>query len=184
MTRMPMSTSPRRRLPVVPGVAILALVLVASIWAATYFSAEARMRRATARVVRLVEKSAEESAVALGLSASRLGDFLAADAVLALEGYGPLATGRSEIVQLYANVRNSLEIISFENPRISAVAVRGGEVQAFVDARYRLASVAAGAAQEGDGKATLHWAKGADGWQIVRANLTPDPAAAVSGNWP
>ena len=98
-------------------------------------------------------------------------------AVLELEGYGALATGRQEIVQLYANVRNSLDEIAFENPRISAVAARRGAVAAFVEARYRLAG--GGEAQAGAGKAVLQWVKGADGWQIARAALTPDPAAAV-----
>ena len=168
---------------VLGGAALLvAFVLVAAIWAATYWSAEARMRRATARVVRLVEKTGEESPVALGLSAHRLGAQLAVQAVLELDGYGALATGRQEIVQLYANVRNSLDAIAFENPRIASVAVRKGEIQVFVDARYRLAG--AGDAQEGDGKAVLRWVKGEDGWQIARARLTPDLANAGKRVWP
>lgn len=169
-------------LSLVPGAVLLAFVLVASIWATTYFRAEARMRRATIRVVRLVQKEGPESPVALGLSANRLGNLLAANAVLELEGYGALATGRQEIVQLYANVRNSLDEIAFENPRISAVAARRGAVAAFVEARYRLAG--GGEAQAGAGKAVLQWVKGADGWQIARAALTPDPAAAGKRSWP
>ncbi len=176
------STTPGKKLPFVPGAVLLAFVLVAAIWAATYWSAEARMRRATARVVRLVEKKGEESPVALGLSAHRLGAQLAADAVLELEGYGALATGRQEIVQLYANIRNSLDEIAFADPRISAVALQDGAVQVFVDAHYRLAG--AGDAQEGDGKAVLRWVKGEDGWQIERARLTPDPANAGNRVWP
>ncbi len=182
MAQRPMSTSSGMRLPLVPAAVLLAFALVASIWVATCFGAEARIRRATTRMVRLVEKQGEESSVALGLSAHRLGKLLASGAVLELDGYGPLATGRAETVQLYANIRNSLQIVSFEDPRITAVAVRRGEVRAFVSARYRLAG--GGESQEGDGKATLHWAKGEDGWQLVRAVLTPDPSSAVSKGWP
>lgn len=182
MARTSMSPSPGRSLPVVPGAVLLAFVLVASIWGVTYWGAEARMRRATVKVVRLVEKKGEESPVALGLSAHRLGNMLATNAVLELESYGALATGRQEIVQLYANVRNSLDAISFEHSRISMVVRRRGAIEAFVEAHYRLAG--SGESQEGDGHATLHWAKGADGWQIARATLTPDPASAGKPNWP
>ena len=176
------SPNPGKGLPLVPGAVLLAFVLVASLWAATYFGTEARMRRATARVMRLVQKEGPDSPVALGLSANRLGNQLATNAVLELEGYGVLATGRPEIVQLYANVRNSLDEIAFENPRISAIAARRGDVRAIVDARYRLAG--AGEAQTGVGKAALQWVKGADGWQIARAKLTPDPASAGKRSWP
>ena len=120
--------------------------------------------------------------MALGLSANRFGKLLAVDAELELEGFGSLAAGRAEIVQLYASVRNSLREISFENPRISTVAMRDGTVKASVVARYRLAGD--GESQEGDGTAALHWAKGDEGWQIVRALLTPDPASAAKWNWP
>ena len=173
---------PKKGRSLLPGAVLLAYVLVASLWAVAYFGTEARMRRATARVVRLVQKEGPESPVALGLSANRLGDQLATNAVLELEGYGILATGRQEIVQLYVNVRNSLDEIAFESPHISTVAERSGAVEAFVDARYRLAG--SGEAQEGDGKAALHWTKGADGWQIARATLKPDPASAGKRNWP
>ena len=44
------------RRPRVPRAAWLALALVAAIWASAYFGAEARLRRATARLVRLVAK--------------------------------------------------------------------------------------------------------------------------------
>ena len=174
--------NPGKGLPLVPGAVLLAFVLVAALWATTYFGAEARMRRATARVVRLVQKEGAESPVALGLSANRLGNVLATNAVLELEGYGILATGRPEIVQLYATLRNSLDEIAFERPRISAVAERRGAVAAIVEARYRLAG--GGETQAGAGKAALHWAKGADGWQIAKAALTPDPASAGKRSWP
>lgn len=178
------STTPNtgKGLSVVPGAVLLAFVWVAVLWATTYFGTEARMRRATVRVVRLVQKEGPESPVALGLSANRLGNQLATNAVLELEGCGVLATGRQEIVQLYANVRNSLDEIAFESPRISAVAERRGAVAAIVEARYRLAG--GGEAQVGVGNAVLRWAKGADGWQIERAMLTPDPASAGKRSWP
>ena len=182
MAQTATSPNPGKGLPLLPGAVLLAFVLVTSLWAATYFGTEARMRRATARVVRLVQKEGPESPVTLGLSANRLGNQLATNAVLELEGYGILATGRQEIVQLYATVRNSLDEIAFENPRISAVATPRGEVQASVNARYRLAG--SGEAQEGNGNAALHWTKGADGWQIARATLKPDPAAAGKRSWP
>ena len=182
MAQTATSPNPGKGLPLLPGAVLLAFVLVASLWAVTYFGAEARVRRATARVVRLVQKEGPESPVALGLSANRLGDQLATNAVLELEGYGILATGRQEIVQLYATIRNSLDEIAFERPHISTVAERRGAVEAFVDARYRLAG--SGETREGDGKAVLHWTKGADGWQIARAKLKPDPASAGKPSWP
>ena len=182
VTQTTTSRSSPRSFPLVPGAAVLAFALVASIWAVTYFGAEARVRRATARAVHLAEKSGEESPVALGLSANRFGKLLAADAELELEGFGSLAAGRAEIVQLYANVRNSLREIAFENPRISTVAMPDGTVQAAVAARYRLAGD--DGSQEGDGTAALHWAKGDGGWQIVRALLTPDPSSAAKWSWP
>ena len=175
-------SKPKKGRLLLPGAVLLAYVLVASLWAVAYFGTEARMRRATARVVRLVQKEGPESPVALGLSANRLGKLLATNAVLELESCGTLATGRQEIVQLYATVRNSLDEIAFENPRISAIAARRGDVRAIVDARYRLAG--AGEAQTGVGKAALQWVKGADGWQIARAKLTPDPASAGKRSWP
>ena len=182
MTQTATSRSSARSFPLVPGTAVLAFALVASIWAVAYFGAEARVRRATVRAVHLAEKSGEESPVALGLSTHRFGKLLAADAKLELEGFGPLAAGRAEIVQLYANVRNSLREISFENPRISTVALQDGTVKAAVVARYRLAGD--GEPQEGEGTAALHWAKGDEGWQIVRALLTPDPSSAAKWSWP
>ena len=184
MTTATMPTRSGRRLRGLPLAAVLALALVAGLWAATYFGAEARMGRATAKVVRLAEKTGEESPVALGLAAHRFGNFLATNAVLELKGYGPLATGRTEIVQLFANVRNALDEISFAEPRIAAVALRRGEVQVFVEARYRLAGAEAGAAQAGRGKADLRWLKGEEGWKIARAALTPDPAAPRLGRFP
>jgi hypothetical protein len=166
----------------VPGAVLLAFLLVASIWAASYWSVEARLRRASARVVRLAEKAGDESPVALGLAANRLGKFLAANAVLELEEFGTLATGRQEIVQLFAQVRSALAQIRFEHPAIVALKAGPGMVDVHVAARYRLVPDA-GAAAEGDGQADLHWVKGRDGWQITRAVLQADQNAALPGGW-
>lgn len=174
-------SSSRRPVPV-RGAVLLAFALVAAVWSATYFGAEARMRRATARIVRLVEKAGAESPVALGLSANRLGGFLATNAVLELEDQGTLAAGKTEIVQFYANVRNLLDEISFADPQIAAAKTARGEVQVAVTARYRLAR--GGEAWAGAGRAALDWRKTDDGWRIARAHLVPDPAAEVPGNWP
>lgn len=163
-------------------VVVLAFVLVASIWATSYFAAEARVRRATVRVVALAEKPGEESPVSLGLAANRLGKFLATNAVLELDDYGALATGRPEIVSLFAQIRGSLAILAFEHPEIVAVKTGPGAVEAHVAARYRL-EADAGEAAEGDGKAKLHWIKGKDGWQIVRAVLHAEEGAKVPGGW-
>lgn len=181
-TTIPRATT-SRRLPRLPGVLALALALVAGFWAASYFRAEARVRRATARIVRRVQKEGAESPVSLGLSANRLGDHLATDAVLVLDGSATLATGRQEIVQIYVQVRNAFRTIAFADPRIVAVSQGDGEVHAFVDARYRFMAEG-GEAFKGDGKAMLRWIKGADGWQIAHARLTPDPTGSVPKGWP
>lgn len=172
-----------RRRPLLPGALALAFLLVAALWARSYFGAEARVRRATAKLVRLVEKSAPEAPVALGLSANRLGGYLATNAVLELEGYGPLATGRKEIVQFYAQVRNEFDRMEFEEPRILVAVLRRGAVNAAVEARYRFVHEAGGA-WEGDGKAALLWTQGEDGWRISRAALTPDESVALPAGWP
>jgi ketosteroid isomerase-like protein len=166
----------------VPGVVILAFLLVGFIWAGFYFGAEARVRRATARVVGLAEKQGEESPVSLGLSVNRLGKYLAADAVLELEDYGSLAEGRQEITSLFAQIRSSLKQIEFTQPEISVATVGKCVVEARVAARYRLAPDA-GDAAEGNGTAELIWTKGDDGWQIVRATLHTDEAAKLPGGW-
>ncbi|HAL92904.1 MAG TPA: hypothetical protein DCM68_07770 [Verrucomicrobia bacterium] len=183
MTKMPTPSNPKKRLPWVPGAVLLAFALVGALWASTHFSAEARVRRATARIVRLVQKEGAEAPVSLGLSANRLGKFLSTNAVLELEGFGPLAAGRNEIVQFYAQVRNSFLQIGLADPRIVAVALRRGEVQSFVDARYRFAENG-GQEFSGEGKATLLWRKGGDGWQISRATLRADERTALPKGWP
>lgn len=182
MTPLPPPPKAQRRLPLVSGVVLLAFALVGGLWAASHFSAEARVRRATARIVRLVQKPGPEAPVSLGLSANRLGRYLAVDAVLELEGHGALATGRKEIVQFYAQVRNSFRQIEFSEPKIAVGSLRGGEVQSSVDARHRLVDEG-GRVLSGDGKASLHWLKGEEGWQIDRASLRPDPATSIPKDW-
>ena len=170
------------RRPRVPRAAWLALALVAAVWASAYFGAEARLRRATARLVRLVAKEQAESPVALGLSAHRFGERLATNAVLEVDGWGPLATGRTGIVQFYATVREALDEISFGEPRIASQVVRRGEIEIRVAARYRLAGY--GEVHAGEGRAALRWLKGDDGWRIRHAFLVPDPEDASRGSWP
>lgn len=183
MTRIPTTADPARSRPRVSRVLLLALALVAALWAATWFRAEARVRRATARVVRLAEKTGEESPVALGLAANRLGGWLATNAVLEVADSGEWAADRQEIVRLFVQVRNSFETVVFENPRIATTVPRRGEIRAEVSAHYRL--VAAGVpVAEGDGHAALRWIKGPDGWTIARASLQPDPREKNSWSRP
>ena len=176
------AASGEARRPRVPHAAWLALALVAAVWASAYFGAEARLRRATLRLVRQTEKAQAESPVALGLSAHRFGERLATHAVLEVEGWGPIATGRTDIVQFYANVRNALDEIALAEPTIASQVVRRGEIEIRVAARYRLAGY--GEVHAGAGRAALRWLKGDDGWRIQRALLVPDPADASRGSWP
>ncbi len=170
----PKTNVPRRRSRV-PTTIGLAVILLAGLWATAYLGAEARVRRATAQIVRLVEKKADESPVALGLDAHRLGGYLGASAGLTLEGWGQLAANRQEIVQLFTQTRQSFAVISFAQPVIATDGPRPGEVRARVSARYRLAD-ASGEAVEGRGRAELRWVKGPNGWRIEQATLwTSDP---------
>ena len=169
--------------PLVSGVLLLTFLLVGFLWATRYFSAEARVRRATVRVVRLVEKQGEESPVSLGLAANRLGNSMAAHAVLEVETYGTLANGRQEIVQLFTQIRSSLAVIAFEKPEIVTRVAGKDEVLAHVNADYRLASET-GDAAEGPGQADLLWIRGKDGWQISRATLHPAEGARILKEWP
>ena len=173
-------TGQRRML--VPGAVLLAFGLVAALWAASYFSPEARVRRATAKAVALAQKAGPDSPVALGLAANRFGDLLAVNASLEIEGWGRIASTRQEIVQVFVQVRDTFEQISFAEPKITTVAMEGGGVEAYVSAHYRFAPMN-GQALEGNGKATLQWAKGDEGWQIRRAVLRPDPQQALPRGW-
>lgn len=170
------------RRPRVPRATWLALALVAAVWASAFFGAEARLRRATLRLVRQTEKGQAESPVALGLSAHRFGERLAADAVLEVDGWGPIATGRTDVVQFYATVRQTLDEIALADPKIASQVVRRGEIEIRVAARYRLSGY--GEVHAGAGRAALRWLKGDDGWRIQRAFLVPDPADAARGSWP
>lgn len=164
------------------GAGLLAIALAGFLWAITYFGAEARVLRSTAQVVRLAEKTGEESPVSLGLSANRFGKHLATNAVLEVEGWGPLATGRTEIVQLFAQIRSSLTQIEFAHPEIRIVGTGKGVLEVRVAARYRFAPDA-GDAAEGDGTADLIWTRGEDGWQIEHASLHAAQGAPLPGGW-
>ena len=164
------------------GVVGLAFLLVAGVWVSTYFRAEARVRRATARVVRGVEKTGEESPVALGLAANRLGANLSVDAELELEEVGRLTQGRTETVQLFAHIRSAMERIAVDHPRLAVETVRRGEVRAVVQATCRFVSTG-GEVTEGRGTADLLWVKGEDGWQIRRARLRAEDGLVLPAGW-
>ena len=166
-----------QRLPLVPGVVILAFILVGSVWLAAYFSPEARIRRATGKLVELVRKDGAESEIALGLSANRLGNYLATTAELELSDYGSLAEGRTEIVQLYAHIRHTLGRIALEEPKIGTVRIRQGEIRSYVVATYRVAG--SGEERQGEGKAELRWLKSDEGWRIVYVHLALEAAGAL-----
>lgn len=164
------------------GVVVLAFLLVSAIWAASYFSAEARVRRATAEVVALAGKPGGESPVSMGLAANRFGKFLSPGAVLELDEYGALATGRQEIVQLFAQVRSMVESMTFSNPKIVVVETADGVLSARVEARYRFV-VQPESVSEGDGTAELVWSKGEEGWQISSAVLRMAEGATLPTGW-
>ena len=173
----------RNRPPWVSGVGALALALLVGLWAWSHFRAEARVRRATERIVRLMQKTAAEAPVALGLSGHRLGAHLAQEAVVEVEGSRVFLTGRPEVVQFHVQVRDACERIEFTEARISVSAAGPGEIRADVEARYRFVAVG-GTEIAGRGQAELRWIRGEDGWRIGRARLTPDPRAALPEGWP
>ncbi len=154
----------------VRGGVLLAFLGVAMVWGMGHWSAEARVRRATARVVALVEKTEAESAVSLGLAANRLGGQLEPGASLEVEGHGMLVSSRQEIVQLFAQIRDSLATLTIAGPTIETARLGRDEVEARVAGRYRLAT-GAGEVAEGDGAATLIWIRGEEGWRISRVAL-------------
>lgn len=172
----------KRALPLVRGVVLLAFLLVAGIWAGSFFRAEARLRRATIRLMRAVEKSGAESPVALGLAANRLGDVLGPQAILEWQDVGTLASGRQEIVQLFVQIRSNLAQIEFTRRAVAAVATAQGSVQMQVAARYRFVPDA-GEAAAGNGQAVLRWERGKDGWRITRATIQADESASLPGGW-
>ena len=172
----------RRERSWLSGVVVLAFLLVSAIWAISYFSPEARVRRATAEVVALAGKPGSESPVSLGLAANRFGKFLSPQAVLDLDEYGTLATGRQEIVQLFAQVRSMVESMTFSNPKIVVAKSVDGDLLARVEARYRFV-VQSGSVSEGDGTAELMWSKGEEGWQITSAVLSLAEGATLPKEW-
>lgn len=165
-----------------PGVMLLALGLVCAVWAYGHFRAEARLRRASLRLVELVEKSEDESPVAMGLAGHRLGGQLADAAVLEYNTEGPVATGRRDIVQLFTQIRSLLARIALDDPKAAVRSSRRGEVVTWVTASYRLVAEA-GNTEEGEGSAELTWRKGEDGWRIERAVIRAEDGARFPGNW-
>ncbi len=176
------TNSEKREFSWLAGGVILAFLLVAAIWAASYFRAEARVRRATTRVIALAEKAGAESPVSLGLTANRFGKFLSPQAVLELDEYGALATGRQEMVQLFAQIRTMVESMTFSQPKIVIVKTTNGVLNARVKARYRFV-VQVESVSEGDGSAELVWTKGEEGWQISRAVLSLAEGATLPKGW-
>lgn len=168
--------------PWVRGAVLLAFGLVAVIWALNYFSPEARVRRATARVVALVQKTGDESPVALGVTANRFGDLLGVNATLEIDDWGVIVSQRSEIVQMFLQVRDTFKRVSLMEPKIATTVKKGGGVTAFVSAHYRFAPIN-DQVIEGDGNATLQWGKNDEGWQIQHAVLHPDPHQTLPGGW-
>jgi len=166
----------------IPGVLILAIVFVGCLWAIHYFSAEARVHRATVCVVRTVQKAGSESPVSLGLAANRLGKYLSADVLLTLEGVGELTAGRQETVQLFAQIRQSMEAMTFTDPSVTVASVGPKRIQARVMAHYYFDS-GAGEVTEGDGVAQLIWMKGKDGWQLDRVVLQAEEELDLPKGW-
>lgn len=156
-----------------PVAMLLIAALAAGVWAFHYYRPEARLTRASLRLARGVEKSGEESPVALGLAGQRLGQALAPGALLEVEGAGRVAKGRGEIVQLVAQMRGLCAEIRLAQPSAAAVKPGRGRVTVRVKAGYYLRH-AWGAAQEGAGAARLEWVKGKDGWLIERAVLSTE----------
>lgn len=186
MTEFRSASDTRRGIPggsrALPGVMLLALGLVCAVWAFGYFRAEARLRRASLRLVQLVEKAEAESPVAMGLSAHRLGGQLADAAVLEYGDDGPVATGRRDIVQLFTQIRSLLARIELDGPKAAVRSSRRGEIVTRVTARYRLVSET-GSVEEGEGAAELTWRKGEDGWRIERAVIRAEDGARFPGDW-
>ena len=172
----------RGGLRTLPGVMLLALGLVCAVWAYGHFRAEARLRRASLRLVQLVEKAEDETPVAMGLAAHRLGRQLADAAVLEYSDDGPVATGRRDIVQLFTQIRSLLARIALDGPKAAVRSSRRGEIVTRVAVRYRLMPET-GSAEEGEGSAELTWRKGEDGWQIERAVIRAEDGARFPGNW-
>lgn len=172
----------RREKRALSGVLLLTLGVLIGLWAVSYYSTEARLRRMSLRLVPLVEKTEDESPLALGLAARRLGQNLADDAVVNDMTHGALATSRQDIVQLFVQVRSLLAQIGLDDPQVAVLSSRRGEVTIRLKARYRLVPEA-GAAEVGDGSAELQWRKGDEGWRIERVSIQAETDARFPGNW-
>ncbi len=153
----------------VRGVVLLTLALVLGLWLYGYNKAEAKVRRASAKLVVLVQKKGEEPDMALALAANRLSQALAVDAQLAGEGYGIALTGRTEIVQLFAQLRRTFARIELSGSRVAARQQPNGEILAQVVAKYRL--VYRSEEKAGNGQADLWWRKTDQGWRIRHVQI-------------
>jgi len=165
-----------------PGVVVLIVAGIITLWAVHYFSAEARVRRATVRLIEAVEKTGEESPIVLGLAANRLGKSLATHMVLSLDEVGLRTSGRQETVQLFAQIRQSVDVMTFDNPQLMIEKSGKDRVNAHVIAQVRLVGASA-EAYTGKGEAALEWVKGKDGWQIVRAVLQAAEGTKLPKGW-
>ncbi|MDY0150413.1 MAG: hypothetical protein RBT03_10055, partial [Kiritimatiellia bacterium] len=116
----------RREKRALSGVLLLTLGVLIGLWAVSYYSTEARLRRMSLRLVPLVEKTEDESPLALGLAARRLGQNLADDAVVNDMTHGALATSRQDIVQLFVQVRSLLAQIGLDDPQVAVLSSRRG----------------------------------------------------------
>lgn len=172
----------KRREAMLPGVMALALGLVALLWAVSHFSPEARIRRASSRIVRWTSKEAAESPVAAGLAANRFGALLTGDMQLEFDGIGTIASGRQPTVQLFAQVRATFTQMEFIRPAVSTRTLQRGEILAVVNARYRWTADGI-APLEGEGTAELVWRRTDEGWRIARAVLSTDQAYALPREW-
>jgi hypothetical protein len=152
------------------GLLIVVFILLCELWVVVYMAPEARLLRASKAVMRLVEKRAEESPVALGLAATRLGDWLAPEAELAVDGeFQQWMQGRRAIVQLFTQIRAHTEELVFLRPDISLLADEKGRITTHMDATYRW--ITGGLRIYGEGEARLHWNKGEKGWLIEQVEL-------------
>ena len=163
------------------AVVLMAGVGLAAMVGIRHFSTEARLTRATQRLIHITEKEGPESAVSLARAADNFGKFLATNAVLTASEFGALATGRQEMVSLFAQTRSSLNSIAFPDPRLQLKRLAPGEVRVEVRARFRFDVPGEGMMQD-SGVADLLWRKTSDGWRLVNAELSLQesdlPAAA------
>lgn len=157
------------RRPWMSGVALLTLALVAGLWLYSHFKPEARVRRASTKLVALVQKRGEESDMALALAANRLSQQLEPQAKLSVDGYGIALAERTEIVQLFAQLRRTFARIELNGSRVAARQQPNGEILAKVVAKYRL--VYRSEEKAGNGQADLWWRKTDQGWRIRHVQI-------------